>query len=306
MKGSLLVTKNELETNQIPPNNRDDVIVGFYLMKTEAERHGDRFYTTKDVYEHPFSYGTFYPEFINLSWRDFQAFDSLKGISQKTYELMLSFCQCTGFTTLATDLEFSTKEVPHARSGYSNPMMVDCFVNDLNGWEEWHREWYASHQEQIDWNDSPNNWLPRIDLINKILRRELVSCLGEEEVERISEGTIVNVFYNHVMKHKGAETHAYAKKIGSEVCLCNYYVFEHELSSLEHQASGSLRAIFSIINREGQRQFISIDFKHGMFEFLDRKGKHVGEFRFDGSPNSGEEEDHSLRCLHEWHKQTGK
>ena len=307
IKGSLLVTTDGLETACIAEVDRDRKVRDFYDMKSEAERHHDQFYALEAVFSHPFSYGSFYPGFVNMSWSEFKACETLKGISETTFEMMQSFCQQPVINSLSDEGAFLLKEKPQSHTGYSNPSLQADFVNSLADWEEWHRNWYAGHQELIDWEEGRSNWLPRIDLVHSILRRELRQALGQAAADLIRNSDVVNAFYEKVMKHVGPGIEAYASKIGGEVCRCNYYVAERELSRMEQQASGySLREIYSIINRDGQQQFISIDFKHGMFEFHDQSGIHLGEFRFDGSFNSQAEADHSLRCIQEWHKRTGK
>ena len=51
------------------------------------------------------------------------------------------------------------------------------------------------------------------------------------------------------------------------------------------------------IIKDGKKQYISLDFHKGMFEFHDEKGIHLGEYFFDGTRNKGAEESHNLRTL---------
>ena len=306
MKGSLLLTVDELETAHIPEEDREMAISRYYEMKLEAEKHNDCFYALESIYRHSFSYGNFYPGFVNMSWSEFLDCETLKGISQTTFQMMQTFCQRPNIETVMDEDEFQEREEPHARSGYCNPNGVKDFVNNMTSWEEWHRRWYSCHQEQIDWDCVGDSWFPRPDLIIGILKRELIAELGHGIVESIDDSDVVNVFYDRVMRHKGNETEAYASKIGGEVCLRNYYVFEQELSTIERQYAKSLRRIFSIINKHGMTQFISIDFAHGMFEFHDERGVHLGEYRFDGSYNSGAEASHSLHKIESWRRRYGR
>lgn len=305
VKGSLLVTAEELETAHIPEKERNKAVLSFYDMKSEAERNHDRFYALEAVFSHPFTYGAFYPGFMNMSWMEFQECETLKGISQTTFEMMQSFCKNPVITTLETEVDFMEKEEPQARTGYCNPTGVVDFVNDMTNWEEWHRKWNVAHQDQIDWTRVNSQFLPRPDLIHRIMRRELITNLGKEEAERIKDTDVVSEFYERVMKHKGDEIEAYASQIGGEICQCNYYKLEPELSTLEQKYAKSFREIYSIINKDGRIQFISIDFLHGMFEFHNEKGEHLGEYRFDGSYNTGIEVSHNFKCMDLWHKQTG-
>ena len=306
VKGSLLMTAEGLETAGIAEKDRDRKVLGFYDMKLEAERHHDRFYALEAVYNYPYSYGVFYPSFVNMSWQEFQECETLKGISQTTFELMQAFCQHPDIGTLPDKDAFQRKEEPHAYTGYYNPTGDVTFVNNLTDWENWHRMWYSTHQELIDWDSAGNDWLPRLDLVKGIFRRELMLVLGRERADVIEEDLVATEFYDKIMKHQGDRIEAYAAAIGREVCLSNYYILEPELSAMEQRRAGKLREIYSIINCQGRRQFISIDFRHGMFEFHNERGDHLGEFHFDGSFNTGIEADHALKCMDQWHRQTGR
>ena len=147
-----------------------------------------------------------------------------------------------------------------------------------------------------------------------ILKRELLAKFKEtktpeesqELLEKITDNNVVHEFHRLVMGRQGDAIGGNASSIGGEICRCNYYTYEAELSDFERQYAKNPIEIYSIINRNGKRQFISIDFHHGMFEFHDETGAHLGEYRFDGSFNSNAEADHSLKCMEQWHRQTGK
>lgn len=304
VNGSLLVTTEGLETSCIIDAERDGVVSRFYEMKFEAEHKNDHFYVLESVYRHSFSFGRFYPEFVNMSWSEFRACETLKGISQTTFQMMQSFCKNPSFETLGSEDEFRERSEPHAQSGYINSNEAEDFVNNVKSWEDWHRRWYCCHQEQIDWQGAGSNWFPRMDLILMVLRRELIAELGQVIADTVADSDLVSVFYERVMRHKGCETEAYASKIGGEVCLCNYYVYEPELSKMEQDTARSTRRIYSIVNCQKKTQFISIDFVHGMFEFHNEHGDHLGEYRFDGSFNSCAVADHSLHNVKLWRKRS--
>lgn len=103
------------------------------------------------------------------------------------------------------------------------------------------------------------------------------------------------------MAHKGAERYAYAEKIGKQILKINGYMYETELSQREQVAAKSLRSIYSIINKSRYKQYVSIDFEHGMFELINHLNDHLGEFRFDGTYNSDPEPDHAFKTLR-WKK----
>lgn len=314
VKGSLLLTAEGMEIAHVAASGQDEAVNAFFVMKAEAERRHDRFYSLPDLYTHQFSYGDFYTGFMYRAWPDFHADAILSHITQATHQLIQSFSQCPKLGSVTSEADFATKEYPHAHSGFCNVQGFSDFVQSEDDWEEWHRCWYAGHQTEVDWSETGNDWLPRQDLILDILRREIkrkyLADYDNEEAERlfnqITDADMVHVFHREVMGHKGDGKEGYASAIGGEICRCNYYIYEAELSDMERQYAKSMREIYSIINKEGKLQFISIDFGHGMFEFHDENGEHQGEFRFDGSPNSGIETDHRLKSIEQWRKQTGR
>lgn len=315
VKGSLLVTTEGMEIVGIPADSRDQAIGDFHRMKVEAERQHDCFYALPELYIHNFSYGDLYTGLLYRAWSDFHADPVLKCISQNTYQLIQSFSQCIKLSSIDSEEDFRQKEFPQANTGYCNPKGYDGFVKNISDWETWHQVWYIAHPQEIDWSGAQNDWLPRQDLILNILRREMREKLVEDGskpedakqvVNAIADANVVHEFHDKVMKHKGGNLEGYASKIGGEICRSNYYRFEQELSNMEQQNAGSLRQIYSIVNKNGRNQFISIDFGHGMFEFHNEKGEHLGEYRFDGSLNSCAEVNHGLMCLVQWRKRTGK
>lgn len=320
-KGSLLITNDGLEIIHIPEKEREKAIIEFYDMKQMAERHHDRFYALSSIYSHSFSYGNFYPNFYNMSWKEFHACESTKVIGETTFQLMQSFCQYPNVTELEDEATFQTKTQPRTFTGYGNPTTQSDLVSNKETWEEWHRKWYSTHPKEIEWESESNTMFPRPSLIISILKRELSIKIRELENERNSSSEykkineilsgnnnieIVNAFHKYVMRHKGNELVSYAHRIGEEICISNYYTYEKRLSGLESQSAKSMREIYSIENKERQKQYISIDFKHGMFEFHNANGEHLGEYRFDGSFNSKAESDHSFKCINQLHKGNDK
>jgi hypothetical protein len=314
VKGSLLVTAEAMEISGIAADSQNKAVGDFFTMKTEAERKHDRFYALPDLYTHQFSYGDFYAGFLYRSWPDFHANGALANIKQNTFQLIQSFSQCPMLENVASEDDFEQKELPHAHSGICNPQAFTDYVGDWDAWEEWHKQWYTTHPEDIDWSDAANGWLPRQDLIMAILKRELLVKFMEayteekakEMVAAIPDVNVVHEFHSRVMGHQGSKLAGYASAIGGEICRCNYYSYEAELSDLERQYAKSMREIYSILNKDGRRQFISIDFGHGMYEFHDENGEHQGEYRFDGSYNANKESSHNFKCMDQWHKQTGR
>lgn len=79
----------------------------------------------------------------------------------------------------------------------------------------------------------------------------------------------------------------------------NHYVYLEEASQMEASAAQSPRCIYGLKHNE-RWQFVSLDMRHGFFEFVNDLGDHLGEKRFDGSFNSGSEVDHGFRVISQW------
>ena len=192
---------------------------------------------------------------------------------------------------MTNEIDFGNLAEPRAAAGFKQPTLPLDYIYDCVSWQKWHHNWLTWHQDEIDWSDAVNQLFPRPTIIESIIKEELM----KHEITPNNDFT--NQFHEKVMKHKGTELVAYAEEIGTKICIENYYIYEQELSKKEQSASGKHRRIFSIINKDKKKQYISIDFAHGMFEFLDEHGQHKGEFRFDGSYNSVPESNHSLKTL---------
>lgn len=299
IKGHLLVTEVGLETLSIDKAERDKCVLDFFIMKESAEREHDRFYALESLYSHTFSYGLFYPNFANLTWEEFHSCKAFEGISQTTHQLITGVCQNLGFKTIDSRIDFDSLSEPKTEAGFKNNTQTNL-VHNFASWENWHNEWYRNHQDKIDWSLANNAWMPRPDKIISILRDELKRNLDSKTVNNIADTDVPLAFHDKVMRKQGDRIHAYANSVGTAICIANYYKEEPELSSMEQRANGSLRKIFSIINLHGKQQFISIDFVHGMFEFLDENGIHLGEYHFDGTSNSPSDLNHSFRCINQW------
>lgn len=174
---------------------------------------------------------------------------------------------------------------------YSSPDIPYDYVKCVASWYNWRIKWMAHHPEDIKWTD--DNFLPNKHYSNLILREELEKVKG-----RFDRSRYVDLFYEHVMKPKkaGGEKEGYIREIGTRLCQANYYTYDREVSDKNKERSGYgvLRVIFSIIGRQGKKQYISLDFEKGMFEYYDYLGRHMGEYRFDGSNNKRAERSHDI------------
>lgn len=303
--GNILLTHNGLETNLVPEQDLDECMTDFYLMCTEAVKENDSLLITQFVAGSRFSYGDYFPAFANLRWQEFHSIPSLKGISQRTYQLVTtSFVQEISPKIITGKGEFRNRQEPKGYGGLRHDVMFEKYLHNVNSWEEWHISFLTDNPQFIDWSQSKEGFFANRKKIIEILSRE-IGDVGIDVPEK--EKDIVNVFHEEVMRKKpnGKELEGYIIKIGDEICRTNYYHFEPELSTMEHQEAKSLRHVWSIV-KNGKYQFISFDFETGHFEFEDNNGEHLGEKRFDGSPNGDDTVDrsgkHDLKCLDKWRK----
>lgn len=172
----------------------------------------------------------------------------------------------------------------------------------------------------------------------KSLSHQEAMRLDSLDVDNLDSTIVVNEFYELIMGHKGksGDIIAFALELAEEICEANYYHYENALVKLENDYRKErnnhhriqkiinerqknipnkkkeykiyeISAIYSII-KNGKYQFLSVDTQHGMFELCDEKGNHLGEYRFDGSPNGNgtEEADHGLYCIEDWLRKNNK
>ncbi|WP_314918355.1 hypothetical protein [Capnocytophaga gingivalis] len=319
--GSILITQEGVETNSIEVDSRDKSFFNFYTMLEKALKFGDCCFMTEATYKHSYSYGDYYPAFVNLNWEDFQKIKSLKGISFNTYNYITNNFLYIYPKPLTAEKDFEKLNEPRGKGGFKYSNCPEDFLCCISRWNKWHSEYLTTHPKEIQWKS--NSHLSNIEAVYDILKEEVLIYIKgkykehinkandtEQEIKKIwnelfadkkyhkKQNGIALFFHQVVMPSKGHnEMTAYCKKIGKKVCEQNYYQYENELSTNEQQVCGSLREIYSIINKKGEKQYISLDFHKGMFEFHDKKGKHLGEYLFDGTFNKKAEESHNLRTL---------
>lgn len=318
--GSILITQEGIETSTIDEDKRDESLFNFYMMLGEALKEGDSCFMTEATYGHKYSYGDYYPAFTLFSWDEFQQIESLKGINQSTYNYITNNFHVIFPKKIRNQEEFERENMPKGEGGFEHSDSSKDFLCNISNWEKWHRDYLTANPKEIQWKS--NSHLSNIEVVYKILKEEIlkyierkhIECINQandkkQEIERIwdklfadkkyhkKQNCIALVFHNIVMPsfdHK--DRTAYCKEIGGRICQANYYRYEANLSSKEQENCRSLRYIYSIV-KNGEKQYISLDFHKGMFEFHDEKGIHLGEYLFDGTPNGQAQKSHNLRTL---------
>lgn len=243
---------------------------------------------------HTFSFGDY--QTIYLNWANFKSKSSLEGISQRTYQLMHNVIM--SHPKLGTEImneEWDQIVAHKCNYGLPNLGCADYVSNQ----EEWHNDrilFFTDHHDLIIWDDV-DGFLPNKEYSSHLLYTELQLHACASDIKIDDYQSIAIRFHDKVMRHKGPGIKAYTEEIGCKICCANFYVYEDLLSREEKRACGSARSIFSIINKDGNKQYISLDFKHGFFEFFDHHGVHLGEYNFNGFKNSPAEDSHHLKTI---------
>lgn len=327
--GSILITQEGVETSTIEENHRDESLYNFYMMLNKALAAGDCFFMTEEAYAHEYSYGEYYPSFVHLSWDEFRQKESLRGVSWKTYYDITNNFRNRLPKKVTNEEEFERQNEPKGKGGFEHADNPEDFLYNIAHWEKWHCDYLTDHPEKTK-REEDSSFIPNVDEVYKILKEEILSYIenkcrdrisqatnAEQEIKKIWDELFANkdyhddqditrpikknataLFFHHVVMRskEQASMISYCKEIGDKVCRKNYYKYVAELSSEEQRACGSLRRIYCI-EKNGGKQYISLDFHKGMFEFHDEKGRHLGEFLFDGTQNKKAEESHNLKTL---------
>ncbi len=317
--GNLYLYDSDFEPASIPQKARNDVVADFFAMKSGAER--DCFYASNDLmYHKQFSFGVGLYTLFTMSWPEICATPSCAGIEEMTYNLLHNALWYK--PVINEGYHYDQLPEPKALAKFREVGDASTFVTNINSWKEWHASWYRAHQDQISWVDGKcNDLLPFVDYAIDVMRDELVkqkkfyieqrnassdSSLYITEIKEIdsalhsggsNKSAITHAFHSLVMARKGQEMRAYACEVGGKILEVNGYTHDVGLSAAEHNASNAPRRIYTIVNRNRNKQYVSLDFGHGMFEFYDQHGTHLGERRYDGSFNSEADPSHNLKTI---------
>lgn len=307
--GNILIIKEGLETSSIPENCRNQAILDFFNAKDYAEKRGHRYYIEEGVFIHTFSYGNYFPGFVNMSYAQICSIPSLSGIEQTTFQLLQYYITQTPNPSVSGE-DFVNYNLPKAASGFRRPdYSTSNYISDFRSLCEWEIVWYSKNPGDIEWKEDMNEFMPRPDLTQIILMHEINAYKHKDEVADLlkKKYDTKHIFHNGIVAYKGTELSAYFKEIAHKVLSANYYKHEDILSHMESKHVHTQRYIYSLITKSGKRHFISLDCAHGMLEICNEYGDHIGEFRIDGSSNSpATPETHSLNCVKDWLKRRHK
>ena len=299
--GNLFLINNSFELANIPVLDRDKIFTNFCKALDSAKGNKDCIYAVQEIYTRQYSYGTFFFDFLLKSWPEIIAKPELRGVSSTALSLYQSILfaipNLIQIISSKEEFEILFSGAHNGHSGFKFPNPPSPYVCCLDTWQHWKILWLVNHQFEILWEKNTDNFLPNKEHSDSILWHEVIKHSNEDKLYKY-KGNKAITFYEEVMKMKGPETEAYTIEIGKKIAEANYYKYESKISDNERDlAGGSLRTIFSLFNRNSMLQYISLDHRHGMFEYHDSNGNHLGEYKFDGSYNSEAQPSHNLKTL---------
>ncbi|KAA6431605.1 hypothetical protein FEM33_25210 [Dyadobacter flavalbus] len=271
----------------------------------EAGKHAreqkDVIHSTAFLYEMRFAWGQFATDFAFATWAQVTSNPRLAWMTQTIFQSLVSFFyqNPSGRSDFA-NIESFLEEISGDNAGLigcSSEVRRDDFVFDLASWHSWKIKFFRENPIRFIWKAADDDFLPNQEFSQGILLSEISRHKKDAEMARDYNNVVGLAFHELIMRHKGHDISAYAVEIGGKVAEANYYKYEEQMSSKERELCGAARKIFSFIDRHGRAIYISIDHAHGMFEYHDSAGRHVGEYKFDGTYNSGPEDSHNLKCL---------
>lgn len=297
--GELFVLHESFELSHLEPKKRDEV-VSDYCESIDLISKNDKLYAPIEIDDYKYSYGDLYNGLIYRPWKEIVGDANLRGISVKTHNLFFTslFQMPNLFYEKMSHEDFMAVFVEEhfGFNGFKFNTERIPYISSEPTWQDWHNQWLSTHQDEIKFEDIEDDFLSNKVYSNGILKNELIKSEKENLIEIKYNNNIAQAFHSEVMQKKGKDLIAYAAEVGRRVLIANYYKFEEELSSNEQRICKSYRKIYSL-NLGGNKKYISIDFEKGMFEFHDTHGKHLGEFKFDGSFNKKAETSHDLRSM---------
>ena len=289
-KGNIFIDGKGIDVSKINVGQRNQVLSDFFEMSCCAESNGDDFYRV-----HAQEWDDFYNTLYTEPYWDGVSTNIVFGLQNDFRQPKL----------LGAKADFNQKLDPKTNGGleYQGHPATN-YIFDIETWKKWHYDWLYYHPECIVW--CKNVLWPRYNLVVEIVKKELKK--NNITIPK-NEKDVFNVFHTQLMGRLDEnERISYATNIGSKICISNYYHREIQLEKLEaHNGNAKAKTIFSI-KKNNKYQFLSIDIQHGMLELCDDNGDHLGEYRFDGTPNGQNtiEPDHGLRCVREWKRKYNK
>jgi hypothetical protein len=305
MNLNLLLNIDDFRWNDITEDRSDCLDIFGELLETLIDAE-DKGWQHPDIYTLTYSWGSVHDIFFI---HDYTTVKQLTGGWMKqrhyaTFKNLWKFCkdQTEPFCKTLQELNHH----PIHKIKYNG--IISCsspniyFVNSYDKRHELLIFYCSNATSRIKWHINNHAFLPNLTYSNLYLAERCGIELDTDLKERTNQVTQYSKEYcdgGYKDFLSGRTIEAHAEEIGKEIARRNFYKFEAELSRQEQSLRKSLRKIFSL-SKNGQNMYLSIDFEKGnCFELCDWKGKHLGEFRFDGLENGKEGSTRDTTGMHD-------
>jgi hypothetical protein len=306
--GHLFFVNDSFELFDVPEHKRDELLINFCKALNLARANKDSFWGTEEIYSRNYSFGTLFYGFLMRSISEINEVESLRGLSDVSLSLFHSLAYAVPGLIEITESRDKFLALNQSKNyghcGFDFYQKPVPYVGCDECWHLWKIAWYTLNQNEILWTENidENSFLPNLKYSEKILLREIKKkekeqSKKENKIIAFDNSNVALSFHDNVMRTQGPNLAAYTIEIGGKIANANYYQYDEVLSKNESLEAKSARNIYKLLGKDGRLQYISLDHSHGMFEFHNYNGAHIGEYKFDGSYNSGADLTHNLKTL---------
>lgn len=235
------------------------------------------------IEQQQYSYGSF----TNLFTDKFNQ-GAFVGVSQNTHQLFISLIMES--PKLGKEIKTNEWErLEGCKIDYGMlPEDSDRWVTTEEKWQEKRIDFYHCNPNLI--YQEHHQFLHNKEWSDQILR---LICYEHKLVVKCSEEF---AFHDEFLKNLHCnEREAKISEFGDKICKANFFVEDRKLSQSEAKQTGSRRRVYK--SCYNPTQYLSLDFAHGMLELHDQHGRHLGEYRFGGTPNKPADPSHNLKTL---------
>ncbi len=258
------------------------------LVVNKIQENGDKIYLPSNTWEFNFVWG----KLMDLYSTSSEIFPWLQPQSPVFQFFVYQFLQSTA--SQHDNFEDFAAENPQT-SGLVGLKLetppIEKYVYNLFSLWEFYCYYHSNNSADIDWKEKtalPNTSYSNLYLIT-LYNQKYPDKIHLSDEEKLAD------FCNHKIRSIRSNRGDLVE-IAREVARRNYYKENTELSSQEQHLKKSFRTIFEI-EKEGRKQYLSLDYENGLFELCDERGKHTGAVNYLDEMKEKSKDDHSISSL---------
>ncbi|MGB0931301.1 MAG: hypothetical protein ACPGVB_11020 [Chitinophagales bacterium] len=279
-----LESLNALNSEQ----NQTKLLAELALVINKIQENGDKIYLPADTWEFNFVWG----KLEELYSKSNEIFPWLEPQSPVFQFFVYQFLQ----STLSEQTNFEDLTVANASTtglvGLElSEIPIRKYIYNLFSLWEFYCYYYSNHPEDIDWkgrNALPNTLYSNLYLI-AMYNQKYPGNAHLSDKEKLNDFCTDKI--RSIRSNRGDLV-----EIAREIAHRNYYKENTELSSQEQQLKGSFRTIFEI-EKQGTKQYLSLDYENGLFELCGENGNHIGAINYLDEMKEKSKDDHSITSL---------